>query len=120
MNKRQIGADKEMLAVGFLKKHGISILERNFRCKSGEIDIIGRDGNSVVFFEVKYRKNPAAGFPVEAVDLKKQKTISMVADFYRLIRSLNEETPFRFDVIAILGGDITWYKNAFEYRRYYK
>ena len=120
MNKRQIGTDKEKLAVGYLKKQGVSILERNFRCKSGEIDIIGQDGESIVFFEVKYRKNPAAGFPVEAVDLKKQTTISRVADFYRLIRSLSGDTPFRFDVIAILGGDITWYRNAFEYRRYYK
>ena len=120
MNKRTVGSEKEELAVGYLRKNGINVLERNFRCKSGEIDIIGRDGGCYVFFEVKYRKNPAVGFPVEAVDLRKQTTISRVADFYRLIHALSAETPFRFDVIAILGSEITWYKNAFEYRRYYK
>lgn len=120
MNKRTVGSEKEELAVAYLKKHGIYVLERNFRCRGGEIDIIGRDGSCYVFFEVKYRKNPVAGFPVEAVNLKKQTTISRVADFYRLIHSLNDTTPVRFDIIAILGTEITWYRNAFEYRRYYK
>ncbi|MCR4658189.1 MAG: YraN family protein [Lachnospiraceae bacterium] len=120
MNKRKVGAQYEELAADFLIKKGIKVLERNFRCRGGEIDLIGKDGRTIVFFEVKYRKNKDAGYPIEAVDHKKQATISRVADYYRLTHGLSEAGAFRFDVIGILGEDITWYRNAFEYVRYYR
>ena len=66
MNKREVGAAYEEAAAVFLEKNGVRILERNFRCRQGEIDLIGRDGEYLVFFEVKYRKNADAGFPAEA------------------------------------------------------
>ncbi len=120
MNRRSIGSQREEMAASFLKKNGVRILERNFRVSSGEIDIIGKEGDIYVFFEVKYRKSAAAGFPVESVNGKKQLTICRVADYYRMTHGLDDTHSFRFDVIAILGETITWYRNAFEYHRYYR
>ncbi|MCR5733087.1 MAG: YraN family protein [Lachnospiraceae bacterium] len=117
-NKRRTGSRYEDKACEFLQKQGLKIIERNFRCKKGEIDIIARDEKTVVFLEVKYRKNKSMGFPCEAVDQKKQATISAVADFYRIRYKLSDETAYRFDVISIMGDEIKWYKNAFDYCGY--
>ena len=74
-NRRQIGTEEEALAAVFLKAQGYEILEQNFRCRLGEIDIIARDGSALVFIEVKYRRNAAYGTPAEAVNLRKQQKI---------------------------------------------
>lgn len=81
----------------------------------GEIDIIGLDGDTRVFFEVKYRKNASSGEPYEAVGYKKQKIICRTADYYRMVHSLPVDMPYRFDIISIRGDSTQWYKNAFEY-----
>ncbi len=112
---RTLGARKEEAAVSWLRKRGVRIIERNFRCKQGEIDIIGRDGEYLVFFEVKYRKNAAAGSASEAVGTGKQKKIRKVSDFYRMIHGYPLDTPVRFDVIAIDGAQLEWIRNAFGY-----
>lgn len=117
INKRTTGSEYENLSCEFLNKNGLKILERNFRCRIGEIDIIAKDGDYYVFIEVKYRLSDEKGSPTEAVDLRKQKKICKVCDYYRLINSLGEFTPVRFDVISVTGSEITWYKNAFEYIR---
>ena len=67
-NRRQIGTEEEALAAEFLEGRGYRIVERNFRCRLGEIDLIARDGSVLVFIEVKYRKTGAYGDPAEAVD----------------------------------------------------
>ncbi|MCR4741178.1 MAG: YraN family protein [Lachnospiraceae bacterium] len=103
------------MACGYLASEGLLILERNFRCRSGEIDIIAKDKETYVFVEVKYRRSSSMGFPSEAVDRKKQATISKVADFYRVRYKLSSDTSYRFDVISIMGSEIKWYKNAFDY-----
>ncbi len=103
------------MAVRFLEKNGVRILERNYRCRMGEIDIIGLDGDTRVFFEVKYRKNASAGEPYEAVGYKKQRIICRTADHYRMTHSLSVDMPYRFDIISIRGDSTEWYKNAFEY-----
>lgn len=115
MNKRSIGTEYEDMAADFLSSQGIRIIARNFRSRSGEIDIVGHDGTYYIFFEVKYRKNASAGDPVEAVNIKKQYRISRVCDYFRVYRKLKDSDNVRFDVIAILGNEIKWYKNAFEY-----
>lgn len=115
MNKRRVGSKYEDIAVDYLKSNGIKIIARNFRSRSGEIDIIGHDGEYYIFFEVKYRKNAAAGDPVEAVDVRKQYKISRVCDYFRVYRKLKDTDNVRFDVLAILKDKISWYKNAFEY-----
>ena len=72
-NKRQIGTEKEKLAGAYLEQNGYEIIEYNFRCKQGEIDIVAKDGEYLVFCEVKYRSNIKKGTPFEAVDYKKQR-----------------------------------------------
>lgn len=115
MNTREIGARKEEIACSFLVKNGVTIRERNFRCKQGEIDIIGYDGEYLVFFEVKYRKDASKGSALEAVGYGKQQKICKVSDYYRMIHHCPFDTPVRYDVIAIDGEEIQWIQNAFEY-----
>lgn len=115
MNKRKLGARKEETACEYLVKNGVRIVGRNFRCRQGEIDIIGYDGEYLVFFEVKYRGNDAKGSASQAVGIRKQRTICGVSDYYRMIHGCADDTPLRFDVIAIDGGKIEWFQNAFPY-----
>ncbi len=114
-NSRKTGAAYEQTAFTYLTNNHVWIMERNFRCRFGEIDLIGRDGDYLVFFEVKYRANAKSGLPEEAVGYNKQKNICKVADYYRMKKGIGDNTPMRFDIIAICGNRLTWYKNAFPY-----
>lgn len=113
MNTRKKGAEYEQVAAGYLRRCGVEILECNYRNRRGEIDLIGRDGAYTVFFEVKYRRTNQKGAPAEAVNYTKQKTICRVADYYRMTHGMGEFSAVRYDVVAIEGKEITWYKNAF-------
>ena len=115
MNKRALGTSYEKCAGAYLEQQGYEVLEYNFRCRQGEIDIIAKDGEYLVFVEVKYRKNAAMGSPYEAVDHKKQRIISRTASYYCLTHGYGETTPCRFDVVAVLGEEIQVLKNAFDY-----
>lgn len=101
------------MAAKYLEKRGLIILEKNFRSRQGEIDLICRDQEYFVFVEVKYRRNLAKGTPEAAVGVSKQKKICKVADYYRLLHHLGENTNVRYDVIAIEGEEIHWIQNAF-------
>lgn len=114
MNKRTLGTEKEKLARAYLEKRGVRILEENFRIRQGEIDLIGIHQKTLVFFEVKYRKNKNYGRPEEAVGMHKQLQICKVAAFYRVFHKVPENFPCRYDVIAICGEEILWIQNAFE------
>ncbi len=118
-NRRALGNREEASAVSFLESKGCRILERNFRSRSGEIDVIfyDSDGETLCFGEVKYRNNLNNGYPEEAVNLKKQRIICRVSDVYRAKNGLDESLSYRFDVIAIMPDSITWHKNAFQYIR---
>ncbi len=116
MNKRSVGSSKEQAAQAYLKRQGVRIVEMNFRVRQGEIDLIGYDGDVLVFFEVKYRKTAAYGLPQEAVGTKKQLQICKVAAFYRSFHHISSSALIRYDVIAILGEEISWIKNAFPER----
>lgn len=118
MNRRAVGTAYEKQAGAYLAEEGYKILEYNFRCRMGEIDIIARDEEYLVFVEVKYRESEGRGNPFEAVDQKKQCVISRVAAYYCLTHGYGEMTPCRFDVVAILGNQISLIKNAFEYIAY--
>ena len=113
INKRTVGNDKEQLAAEFLKQQGYVICEKNFRCRSGEIDIVARDGRYLVFAEVKYRADGRKGEPEEAVTVHKQQTIRKVAQYYLLRYGVSEDTPCRFDVVGIRGEEIRVTKDAF-------
>lgn len=113
MNKRRIGAVYERQAAEYLKSKGYQILENNYRCRIGEIDLIARDGRYLVFVEVKYRSDGFCGNALEAVTVRKQHTIRRVAQFYLLSHHLSEDIPCRFDVVGITGTEITLVKDAF-------
>lgn len=115
--KRKIGKKGEELAAHYVEERGVNIIEKNYSCPFGEIDLIGMDRKTYVFFEVKYRRTKSFGGPEEAVDVRKQRKISKTADYYRMEHRLFERNSFRFDVLAITEEKITWHKNAFEYRK---
>ena len=115
MNTREKGAQKEQQVCAYLLSEGVEILERNFRAGQGEIDVMGRDGSYLVFFEVKYRAGAGRGSAAEAVGSAKQRKICQVADYYRLRHQCSEDTPIRFDVVAIDGERLRWIKNAYDY-----
>ncbi len=111
-NKRRTGTRYEQAAGFFLEQIGYEVLEYNYRCRFGEIDIIAKDGICLVFCEVKYRSGREKGSPLEAVDNRKQQRIFRCASHYLAGRGL-EDVLCRFDVIGIEGTAVTHIKNAF-------
>ena len=114
-NTRQIGTAYEQLAADYLKAQGYEILEHNFRCGLGEIDLIARDGNYLVFVEVKYRSRSDCGYPSDAVNYKKQVRISNGAAYYLWKNYDSDQIWVRFDVVSIQGETVQLYKDAFPY-----
>lgn len=115
MNQRATGAYYEKEIAEYLKEQGYEIVAMNYRCRMGEIDIIAKDGEYLVFVEVKYRRSDERGNPGEAVNLKKQRVISKVASYYLMKEYGSLEVLCRFDVASVLDGEIQIIKNAFEY-----
>ena len=121
-NKRDLrigtGRTGEDLAVCYLESHGYTIVERNYRMRIGEIDIIARDGECLVFVEVKTRRSSRFGSPFDAVDFRKQQQVSRVALAF-MTQNRCGEMPVRFDVIGVhlekQSPRIELIKNAFEY-----
>lgn len=128
-NNRETGTRYEKIAGACLEEKGCRILEYNYRCKCGEIDIIAEDGEYLVFCEVKYRGSDRKGHPSEAVDYAKQRVISKSALYYITVHHM-EDRPCRFDVIScegipevellkessdMSGLEIIHYENAFDY-----
>lgn len=98
---RRIFGDKgEDLAASVLKKKGMKILERQYKTRYGEIDLIARDGSEIVFVEVKARRTSEFGYPEESVTQAKLQKIASVGAQY-LAEKKKEHDPFRIDVIAI-------------------
>ena len=108
----------ERRAEQYLRDAGLSILERNFRCKLGEIDLVCQDGKSLVFVEVRFRSNPRYASAAASVTPAKQRRLVAAAQHYLLQRGLSERQPCRFDVLAFDGAlsapedGIEWLKNA--------
>lgn len=117
---KQLGAFGEAMACSYLENKGYKIIERNFSCRAGEIDIIGIDGNTIAFIEVKSRTGISYGNPSEAVSHAKQGKIVKTALFFMSKHSLFDYMC-RFDVIEVLtdgtqdNTNINLIKNAFEY-----
>jgi len=112
-NNRATGKTYEDEAVKHLESKGFAIIQRNFWCKIGEIDIIAQKDGYIIFIEVKYRKNKTKGEPWEAVNYKKQQKIKNIARYYLMLHHYQENTPCRFDVVTILGDQLYLYENAF-------
>lgn len=115
-NKRSLGTRWETQAAEYLKEQGMEIKQRNYRCRQGEIDIVGVHEGYLVFVEVKYRKNTEKGYASQAVDYRKQCRICKVADYYRCVHKLGNQIRVRYDVVAIQGEEIQWIRNAFPHR----
>ncbi|HEY8570081.1 YraN family protein [Microbulbifer sp.] len=117
MDTTSIGSQMEALAERHLTGSGLRIVERNFRGRFGEIDLIARDGATLVFIEVRFRRNRSFGGAGVSVDHRKQKKLLATANGYLQYRRL--DCPCRFDVICIeqdkIAGslEIDWIKNAF-------
>ena len=115
-NKRTIGTAYEKVAGAYRESKGDEVLMYNFRCRSGEIDIVAKQDGYLVFVEVKYRKHERKGHPFDAVSLQKQRTISRCAEHYLKQHRLYD-IPVRFDVLGILGTEIMLIQNAFDFVR---
>lgn len=113
MNKREIGSVYEKKAVEHLIRNGYKVIHQNFRSRIGEIDIIAKDEDYLVFIEVKYRKNANIGFPSESINKNKILRISKTAQYYMQKNRLSEDIKCRFDLVIILGDKIDIIKNAF-------
>jgi putative endonuclease len=119
MKTQIIGNHAEALAEEYLKKQGLLIRERNYRCKVGEIDIIAQDRKEgIIFVEVRYRHSKDYGSAAETVTPPKQHKIMRTAEYYLNMNNLFEKVPCRFDVIAIdyteKEDNIEWIKDAFQ------
>lgn len=100
MTTKQIGDFGESAACRFLEERGIKVLKRNYHERGGEIDVIAKDGKTIVFAEVKTRISKSYGVPSEFVDYKKQEKIIKTAVSYLG----NDDTDMRFDVIEVMYG----------------
>lgn len=112
-NNRKIGTEKEKKAGRYLETQGYHILEYNFYSRYGEIDLVAKDGEYLVFAEVKYRSSEKNGYPEEAVDTRKRKKIIRTAQFYLLKNGLSVDIACRFDVVVILKDEVRLIKDAF-------
>lgn len=114
---KPLGSEGEDLAVRFLQKKGYRIVARNYKTPVGEIDIIARDGDTIVFIEVKTRTDISFGYPFEAVNKRKRQKMKNLALLY--LKRQGKESPVRFDVLSIFcmdngKKDIEHIKDAFE------
>lgn len=116
MNKRYQGALYEQKAMDYLKCKGYKVLDHNYYTKHGELDIIAYKDETFVFVEVKYRRSASHGRPYEAVTYRKQQHIMASSIDFAKINGLMGE-KMRFDIIDILGEELTHYENAFEMDR---
>jgi putative endonuclease len=117
--RQSLGRLGERLASGALERRGYRILEQNFRCRSGEIDLVAEEGQDLVFVEVKTRRGTARGLPEEAVDSRKARKLQEVACCYLDLHDL-PECSWRIDVVAVQFSargsleEIRVYQNAIE------
>jgi putative endonuclease len=109
------GHAAEDLAVRHLRKNGLKLLQRNYRSRFGEIDLIMRDHDTVVFVEVRYRRNSNFGAPQETVDPRKRARLRATAETFLQHSGQSSRNLCRFDIVALSGeqASLTWIQNAF-------
>ena len=117
---RRKGIDIESLALAWLRKRGLGLLFKNYRCKPGEIDLVMREQDTLVFVEVRYRYHSQFGGSLESVDWRKQKKLLLAARHFLATQRRYQHMPCRFDVMAASPStepsgslDWQWIKNAF-------
>ncbi|MDH5370595.1 MAG: YraN family protein [Gammaproteobacteria bacterium] len=119
---REQGQYTENLACQYLENKGFKLLERNFHCRFGEIDLIMQQDNAIVFVEVRYRRSNNFGSGAESVTVNKQSKLIKTASIYLQQHAKLNKYPARFDIISITGSietnnieniDFDWIENAF-------
>jgi len=111
-DKRLAGDKYEEQAIQFLTAQGLQLLSRNYQCKAGEIDLIMKHDDAIVFVEVRFRKSQQFGGAAMSVTSTKQRKIALAALHY-LQRNKCDNTPCRFDVLAFSERDQQWLQDAF-------
>ncbi len=116
-HKTELGKGAEKHACEFLQKHGLALLFQNYRCKLGEIDLIMRDQQEVVFVEVRMRNSNEYGDAIDSIDYYKQQKLIKAANFFLLQQRWLDKVNCRFDVIGISYAqtkpNLEWIKDAF-------
>lgn len=113
MDTATAGREAEALAARLIEDAGLEIIARNFRCRHGEIDLIAREGDTIVFCEVRFRSGEAYGGAAESVTARKQARIAAAARYFLTGRP---ESPCRFDVLLLQTLEqarVRWIRNAF-------
>lgn len=117
---RALGEQLETVALRYLEANGLTLICRNFQCKLGEIDLVMREAQMLVFIEVRYRRSERFGSAVETVDRRKQRKLVRTAQLYLNLQRIAQRTPCRFDILGItLTGPtreyrFDWIPNAFD------
>jgi putative endonuclease len=112
-SRQRLGDEGEQAAARFLEAKGFRIVARNHRTRRGEVDLIAEQGELLVFAEVRARTTARFGSPAETVDARKQARVVSAAQDY-LARWQGPERAVRFDVLAVLGGEVTHLPGAFD------
>ncbi|MGP3791179.1 YraN family protein [Pseudomonas sp. B392_1p] len=116
---RLSGPQAEALACQHLQQHGLRLLEQNWRCRRGELDLVMLDGDTVVFVEVRYRLHAAWGGALESIDARKRAKLSLAAEHFLQQEKRWAAHPCRFDVVAMNSASnpdqrLNWIRNAFD------
>ena len=117
-NRRQTGFAQEANAAQYLSQRGLLLIESNFSCRLGEIDLIMKDGDTLVFVEVRYRTRADFMDPVTSIDHRKQKKLLRSAATYLKYHGLTDRIPCRIDVLGIKQSNVhgetefKWIKDA--------
>jgi len=111
-SRQRTGEAAEQQALTHLRQQGLQLLERNYRCQGGEIDLIMREGDTVVFVEVRARAGTSYGGAAASVTPAKQRRLILAAQ--RWLQMQASTPPCRFDVIALDGPQLQWLRNAIE------
>lgn len=114
-NTIHIGSEAESAACTWLQQQGLVIIERNFRCKLGEIDIVAKENQTLVFVEVRQRSGHHFGDGFTSVDYRKQQKLIRTAKRYLQERKIFDQSPCRFDIVSARSPtDLEWLKDAFQ------
>ncbi|MBE9539452.1 MAG: YraN family protein [Proteobacteria bacterium] len=117
-SKSETGKNAENTACQYLQQQGLKLIERNYFCPRGEIDLIMRDATSIIFIEVRYRRNIRFGSGAESVDRRKQEKLLATAAHYLQNHPKAAKGACRFDVVSLTGQDdqqkIEWINDAFQ------
>jgi putative endonuclease len=105
------GNEAEERAAAFLSSRGLRVLERNWRCRFGEIDLVARDGSTVVFVEVRSRATASFGGAAGSIGRGKRRKLIAAANLYLAARRI--DAPCRFDAVLLEGGSMRWLRDAF-------